>query len=96
MAQSPIAAALAVTFLGLLITFQLISQFGLPNVGFFHFQRSTEDVTTAPNQTPLIPAGPQPAIPEDEPTYLLGAGRADITGYTLPGKHRVGRLTVEP
>ncbi|KAL9004939.1 MAG: hypothetical protein Q9188_002258 [Gyalolechia gomerana] len=80
MARSPIAAALAVTFLGLLITFQLISRFGLPNVGFFHFQRSTEDVTTAPNQTPLNPAGPQPVIPEDAPTYLLGAGRADITG----------------
>ncbi|KAL9029032.1 MAG: hypothetical protein Q9196_002680 [Gyalolechia fulgens] len=80
MARSPVAAPLAVAFLGLLITFQLVSRFGLPNVGFFHFQHRSEDVTTAPNQKPLSPAGPQPAIPGDGPAYLLGAGKADITG----------------
>lgn len=87
MARSPIAVALAAASLGLLIIFQLTSRFGLPNVGYFHFRHSTEDVRAVPNQIPLTPAGPQAEIPEDGPAYLLGVGKADITGFALPDNY---------
>lgn len=95
MARSTVAVALAVASLGLLITFQLISQFGLPNLELFHFQHGKEDVTTAPNQISLTTVGLQPAISEDGPNYLLGVGKADITGYALASNYRIGILIIQ-
>ncbi|KAL8683803.1 MAG: hypothetical protein Q9186_000291 [Xanthomendoza sp. 1 TL-2023] len=80
MVRSHIAAALAVASLGLFVTFHLISQFGLPNLGFFHFTHSLTEATTAPDQTLFGPAAPRPPESKDEPPYLLGVGKADITG----------------
>ncbi|KAL8783109.1 MAG: hypothetical protein Q9213_004866 [Squamulea squamosa] len=80
MARSHIAAALGIASLGIFITFHLISQFGLPNVGFFHFQQSITEATTAPDQTPFGPAAFKPAGNDDGSLYLLGTGKADITG----------------
>lgn len=97
MARSHIAAALAVACFGLLIAFHLISQFGLPNVGFFHFGHGRVEVTAVPNQIPFGPAASRPTTSKDGPAYLLGVGKADITGYlTLPqnSNHRRKSLTV--
>ncbi|KAL8917592.1 MAG: hypothetical protein Q9172_005776 [Xanthocarpia lactea] len=80
MARSHIAAALAVACVGILTTFHLISQFGLPNVGFFHFRQSSPEATVAPHQAFLGPAASRPAVTQDGPMYLLGTGKADITG----------------
>ncbi|KAL8737775.1 MAG: hypothetical protein Q9181_001365 [Wetmoreana brouardii] len=80
MARPNIAAALAIACLGLFITFQLISQFDLPWVGFFHLKYEAKGVTTAPHQKPLAPPASRPAALHGEPEYLLGVGRADITG----------------
>ncbi|KAL9597152.1 MAG: hypothetical protein Q9219_005318 [cf. Caloplaca sp. 3 TL-2023] len=80
MARSSIAVALTIASIGLLVTFQLISQFGLPDVGFFHFQRSVEDVAIAPDQIPLIAEESLPVASKDGAPFLLGAGKADITG----------------
>ncbi|KAL8844596.1 MAG: hypothetical protein Q9205_003583 [Flavoplaca limonia] len=81
MARSHIAAALAVACLGILITFHLISQFGLPNVGFFHFHDIHPEATASPNQVPLGPTVSRPGKTEgDGSLYLLGTGKADITG----------------
>lgn len=89
MARTHIAVALATACFGLLITFQLISQFGLPNVGFFHFKQSGKELTTAPNQSPLLPAT-DPAGSGGDSVYLLGTGKADITGY-IPS--RLGQMS---
>ncbi|KAI4172408.1 MAG: hypothetical protein LQ348_006784 [Seirophora lacunosa] len=80
MARSHVAAALAIASLGLLITFHLISQFGLPDVGFFRFSYDSDDITTTPGQIPLLPPTSQSAVFNHEPVYLLGVGKADITG----------------
>ncbi|KAL8852247.1 MAG: hypothetical protein Q9221_002849 [Calogaya cf. arnoldii] len=81
MARSHLAAALAVACLGILVTLHLISQFGLPNVGFFHFQQSSPEATASPNQIVFAPAAVRPVeTKDDESVYLLGAGKADITG----------------
>ncbi|KAL8761569.1 MAG: hypothetical protein Q9194_007677, partial [Teloschistes cf. exilis] len=80
MARVHIAAALATACFGLLIAFHLISQFGLPDVGFFHFNQSKKPVNTAPNQIPFIPEESQAGADDGGPAYLLGTGKADITG----------------
>ncbi|KAL9019898.1 MAG: hypothetical protein Q9185_002840 [Variospora sp. 1 TL-2023] len=80
MARSHIAAALAIASLGLLITFHLISHFGLPRLGFFRFSYDPDDTTTAPGQIPILPPVSQPSVFDHEPAYLLGVGKADITG----------------
>ncbi|KAL8907404.1 MAG: hypothetical protein Q9171_005869 [Xanthocarpia ochracea] len=80
MARSHIAAALAVACVGILTTFYLITQFGLPNVGFFNFRQSSPEATAAPHQVFLGPAASRPTVTEDGPMYLLGTGKADITG----------------
>ncbi|KAL8695203.1 MAG: hypothetical protein Q9218_000241 [Villophora microphyllina] len=80
MARVHIAAALATACFGLLVAFHLIAQFGLPNVGFFHFEQNRDAVAAAPNQIPFGPANSQKATSNDEAAYLLGTGKADITG----------------
>ncbi|KAL9000554.1 MAG: hypothetical protein Q9169_000847 [Polycauliona sp. 2 TL-2023] len=83
MARSHVATALAVACLGILVTFHLISHFGLPSVGFFqfHLYRASLEATASPYQQPLGPAKSIPAETEDDgDMYLLGTGRADITG----------------
>ncbi|CAL8577606.1 hypothetical protein XPA_003430 [Xanthoria parietina] len=81
MARSHLAAALAVACVGILVTFHLISQFGLPNVGFFHFQQSSPEATASPYQIPFGPTAFRPPSTEDNGSmYLLGTGKADITG----------------
>ncbi|KAL9576550.1 MAG: hypothetical protein Q9203_007723, partial [Teloschistes exilis] len=54
--------------------------FGLPDVGFFHFNQSKKPVNTAPNQIPFIPEESQAGADDGGPAYLLGTGKADITG----------------
>ncbi|KAL8674653.1 MAG: hypothetical protein Q9168_000961 [Polycauliona sp. 1 TL-2023] len=83
MARSHIAAALAVACLGILVSFHLISHFGLPTVGFYHFHlyEGSPEATTPPGQQPLGPATPISAKTGDHGyIYLLGTGKADITG----------------
>lgn len=80
MGRSHIAAALGIASFGLLITVHLISQLGLPNVGFFHFKHVSEDTAASPNQIPLSFPGFQPDASDEGPAHLLGVGKADITG----------------
>lgn len=80
MARSHIAAALGIASLGLLVVFHLISQLGLPNVGFFHFKHVSENRATSADQIPLVSPSSQPDVSDNIPAYLLGVGKADITG----------------
>lgn len=80
MARSHSVAALAIASLALFITFHLISLYGLPCVEFFQFQHGSEGTAATPNQIPLVPPASQPALSEEGPLYLLGVGKADITG----------------
>lgn len=82
MARSPIAVALATATITLLITFHLISTFGLPTLGFLNIYYILEGSENIPSeQIPINPplAGSQAS--QDASVYLLGVGKADITGY---------------
>ncbi|KAL8909093.1 MAG: hypothetical protein Q9207_000427 [Kuettlingeria erythrocarpa] len=80
MGRSHIAAALGIASFILLTTVHLISQLGWPNVGFFHFKHISEDTASSANQIPLSFRDPQTDASDDGPAYLLGVGKADITG----------------
>ncbi|KAL2045226.1 hypothetical protein N7G274_002309 [Stereocaulon virgatum] len=80
MARVHIAAALVTATLSLLIIFQLLSQYGWPELNFLGLQWSRQSTASALNQWPFNPTGYEPASSEDGNQWLLGVGKADITG----------------
>ena len=77
MGRSNVAAALAVAGLTLILIFHLIASWGLPHLDFLHLQYASGRLwKSTPHQRPLGLGG----LSEGEP-YLLGVGKADITGY---------------
>ena len=82
MARFHIAAALGVATLALLITFQLISHFGLPALDFMHLTDGASTTGSAPNQYPISsPYDVEEEAGDDGTLYNVGVGKADITGY---------------
>lgn len=79
MAGSRIAVALIAATLALLTIFQLIASFGLPKLDFLHLRRVDSWSTLVTDQQPLSKF-PTAETSEHGATYLLGAGKADITG----------------
>lgn len=79
MARLQIAAALSTATLALLIVFQLLSSFGLPKLDFLHLIHTDKWSTAVPYQHPLNSAT-APTYSENGASYLLGVGKADITG----------------
>ena len=82
MARFHIAAALGAAIFALLVLFQLISNFGLPELTFLNLHPKGEYRRPSPLQIPIDLAVPgQENGKEDESLYLLGVGKGDITGY---------------
>ena len=82
MARFHIAAALGAATLALLVTLQLISQFGLPALDFMHLTRDASTIGSALNQYAInspFHVGKEAA--NDGTLYKVGVGKADITGY---------------
>ena len=82
MARSHIVAALGAAILALLVTIQLISHFGLPALDFMHLTYDASTLWSTPNQYALNSrddVGEE--VDKDATLYLLGVGKADITGY---------------
>ena len=89
MARSPIVVALATATITLLIAFHLISTFGLPTLSFINLHYVLEGSENAPSaQIPINPPLTESEASQDASSYLLGVGKADITGYVW------SRLTV--
>ena len=82
MARLHIAATLVTAISVLLIVFQLLSHFGLPELDFLHLQYYEYTTESVPNQRPILPPLDQSSHPagQDGGRYLLGVGKADITG----------------
>lgn len=81
MARFHIAAALGAATLALLVTFQLISHFGLPALDFMHFTNDASSFGSAPNQFPInSPDYVDEEAADDGTLYKVGVGKADITG----------------
>lgn len=79
MARLHIATALVTATLALLIIFQLLSNFGLPTLEFLRLRHNGEWSTAVSFQHPLN-APTAPTYSDDGASYLLGVGKADITG----------------
>lgn len=82
--RSHITAALFTALAVLLTAFYLISTLGIPDLAFLHLRYDNGDSPIS--STPQIPLGPPQET--DVPLhrhipYLLGVGKADITGYVL-------------
>ncbi|KAH7056057.1 neutral ceramidase precursor [Macrophomina phaseolina] len=81
MARIHIALALAAASLSLFLAFQLISVFGIPTVDYWHFKPAGTWNHAGEAQTHILElkeAAVEAAATGD--TYLLGVGKADITG----------------
>lgn len=81
MARTPVAAALAIATITLLIVFHLISTFGLPRLEYFHLRYVFDGAKdNFPQQIPINPPTADYGGLEDASMYMLGVGKADITG----------------
>lgn len=82
MARSHLAVALATATILLLVTFHLISTYDLPRFGYLHLHNVFEGTNEgSSHQIPISPPLASHESSEDPSRYLLGVGKADITGY---------------
>jgi len=87
MARFHIAAALATATVSLLIIFYLISMLGIPELEFLQLRYDYGQPSIVSSQQMPIEPFPDAESVQDPHTctqYLLGIGKADITGYRVP------------
>jgi neutral ceramidase len=82
MARSHIAVALGAALVASLIISQLVINLGFPKVDFWHW-RLDQSYNAAP-QTFFNSEKQSGELADDPSSYLLGVGKADITGYVRP------------
>ena len=81
MARLHLVVAMATAIALLFVTFQLISSFGLPRLDYLHLSHVFEGFNDAPsNQIPISSLPLDQESSKDASRYLLGVGKADITG----------------
>ena len=80
MARTYVSAAVCSAALVLLITFQLISTFGLPSISILRLRNDGDQFSSYPYQQPPYSPNLEQNDDEEETQYLLGVGKADITG----------------
>lgn len=81
MARYHIAAALAGATFSLLVILQLVSTFGLPQLDFLRMRYGATTRNSFSHQIPIKSGAPDLKALDDDGLYLLGVGKADITGY---------------
>lgn len=77
MARSHIAVAVGAALVALLIVGQLVVNLGLPNNEFWHWRL---DQTYGVPQDLFFSTKQDGGLVEDAAQYLIGVGKADITG----------------
>ena len=81
MARLHLAVAMVTAAALLFVTFQLISSFGLPRFDYLHLHHVFEGLHDIPsNQIPINSPPLDQESSKDASRYLLGVGKADITG----------------
>lgn len=82
MARTHIALALGAASLSLFLAFQLISVFGLPTVDYWHWKQSGawQHVDGAQTHVFELKEAAAAAAAASGDQYLIGVGKADITG----------------
>jgi neutral ceramidase len=81
MARSHVAVALGAALIASLIVGQLIIHLGLPQVDFWHRRLDQDQYQYDHAQTHLFNGKQADEAVEDPSQYLIGVGKADITGY---------------
>lgn len=81
MGRSPIAVALVATIFTLLIIVQLLSHYGLPRLRYLHWTYDSFSSLLVSHQIPIFRPDSEPFVSDNGTLYLLGVGKADITGY---------------
>jgi neutral ceramidase len=79
MARSHIAVALGAALVASLIIGQLVVNLGFPTAEFWHWR--LDQTYTGAQQTHLISEKQSGELVDDAASYLVGVGKADITGY---------------
>jgi neutral ceramidase len=79
MARSHIAVALSAALVTLVIVGQLVINLGLPQVDFWHWRLDQDQHYHT--QTHFLNGKQADGAVEDASQYLIGVGKADITGY---------------
>ncbi|KAA6411408.1 MAG: Neutral alkaline nonlysosomal ceramidase [Lasallia pustulata] len=80
MARHHIVAALASATFSLLVILQLLITFGFPQLDFLSIRYDATARESFSNQIPINSGLPDTEALEDDGLYLLGVGKADITG----------------
>lgn len=83
MARFHIAAALVSATFALLIILQLLSSFGFPKLDFLQLRYEAPFRQQESHRNPINSSATSSGVSDDGTQYLLGVGKADITGYTL-------------
>jgi neutral ceramidase len=81
MARSHIAVALGAALVASLIIVQLVINLGFPKVDFWHLRLDQPYHASQHAQTQFVSEKQSGAQADDPASYLLGVGKADITGY---------------
>jgi neutral ceramidase len=79
MARSHFAVALGSSLFALLLVSQLVINLGFPQVDFWHWRLDQTHYDV--KQTHLFGAKQAGDVEQDPSQYLIGVGKADITGY---------------
>ena len=80
MARHHIVAALASATFSLLVILQLLMTFGFPQLDFLSIRYDAAARESFSSQIPINSGLPDTEALEDDGLYLLGVGKADITG----------------
>jgi hypothetical protein len=81
MARSPTAVALVAATCALLVIFQLLQRFGFPRFQYFHLIYDSSSRNLVSTQIPILLPNSEVGASDNGAQYLLGVGKADITGY---------------
>jgi len=80
MARLHFAAALGTASFALLLILGLVLSFGLPQVDFWHWRYHESTDKASSSQRPIFPPNVETGNRGHGGTYILGVGKADITG----------------
>ena len=80
MVRTHLAAVLGAACIALYVTIQLISSFGFPRLSFLNLHYVVDRQNERLPQVPIIPTSEDAPQPAEGTPYLLGVGKADITG----------------
>ena len=81
MARSPTAVALVAATGALFVIFQFLQHFGFPKLQYYHWTYDSFSRNLGSNQVPIMSPNTELNVSDNGARYLLGVGKADITGY---------------